>query len=73
MLGRWHGPGKGFVLVETKDLKALNQWFFRWTDLLEFNGCRRDHEEGWVVAGPEAGCGPGGPPYSTDKTIFPWT
>ena len=37
MLGRWHGPGKGFVLAETTNLKALNEWLFRWTDLLEFN------------------------------------
>lgn len=37
MLGRWHGPGVGFVLAETNDAKALYEWLSQWTDVLEFN------------------------------------
>lgn len=34
MIGRWHGPGVGFVLAETTDSKALYRWVSEWTDLL---------------------------------------
>lgn len=36
LLGRWHAPGKGYVLAETDDCKALHEWTARWLDLLTF-------------------------------------
>jgi Domain of unknown function (DUF3303) len=36
MLGRWHGSGKGFVLAESDDIKAVFEWTNQWADLLEF-------------------------------------
>jgi hypothetical protein len=36
MLGRWHGPGTGFVLCETNNAVALYEWTNCWRDLLEF-------------------------------------
>jgi hypothetical protein len=39
MLGRWHGPGVGFALAESKDGKALYEWVSEWSDQLEFTVC----------------------------------
>lgn len=37
MLGRWHAAGKGWVLAETDNAKALYEWLAQWGDLLEFS------------------------------------
>lgn len=37
MLGRWHGPGTGWVLAETDNAKALYEWLAQWSDLLDFS------------------------------------
>ena len=38
MLARWHAVSgrKGFVLVESSDLKSVAAWMQQWTDLLTF-------------------------------------
>jgi hypothetical protein len=35
LLGRWHGPGLGFALADSKDGKALYEWVAEWADQLE--------------------------------------
>ena len=35
LLGRWHGPGIGFAVVDCKDGKALYEWVAEWADLLD--------------------------------------
>jgi hypothetical protein len=36
MLGRWHGPFRGWVLADTDELKKVYEWTSQWSDLLEF-------------------------------------
>ncbi len=36
MLGRWHGPGVGFVLAEASTAEGVYEWLAAWTDLLVF-------------------------------------
>jgi hypothetical protein len=36
-LGRWHGPGLGFALVDCREGKALYEWVAEWMDLLEMS------------------------------------
>lgn len=36
MLGRWHGPGIGFVLAETDNAKAIYEWLAVWLDVIQF-------------------------------------
>jgi len=38
MLGRWHavGGGKGVVVVESNDPKAIAKWTQEWSDLMSF-------------------------------------
>lgn len=53
MIGRWHGmSGRGVVIAETNDAKALYTWLNDWTDLLEFETtpCVEDAEAGEVMA-----------------------
>lgn len=37
MLGRWHGPGVGFALVDCKEGKALYEWMAEWMDQLDIS------------------------------------
>jgi hypothetical protein len=36
MVGRWFGPGLGFLLAETSEAKPIYEWLSQWSDLLKF-------------------------------------
>jgi hypothetical protein len=53
MVGRWHGmSGRGVLIADTTDAKALYTWIGQWNDLLDFETtpCVEDAEAGEVIA-----------------------